>query len=202
MRKRALLVGLTGAMGSGKSEALKAFHRQGASTLCLDETAHRVLAKGRSGYRSVLRSFGPAILDRRGQIDRRALGKIIFKDPLLRRRLERLIHPAILSEMRRWMRSRRRGLAVVDAPLLFEKSLEGEFDLTMVIAAKKRLCMERLLRRDNLPLRELRRRLAAQMPPAQKAARADVVVVNEGNLKHLAKKIREYCRAFQLMHGG
>ncbi len=199
---RSLCVALTGTMGCGKSEALKVFRRLGAAALCLDETAHRVLSKGGSAYQPVLRSFGPAILDRRGQIDRRTLGRIVFAKPALRRRLERLTHPAILSEMRSWMRSRGRGLAVIDVPLLFEKGLEKEFDLTMVVAAKKTLCFKRLLRRDGLKLRELRRRCAAQMPLPEKMSRADVVVRNEGSLKDLAKKIQEYGRAFQLIHGG
>lgn len=194
-------MGLTGGLGSGKSEALQAFRRLGAGTLCLDEAAHRVLARGGPAYGPVLRAFGPAILDRRGRIDRRALGRLVFSDERLRRRLERLTHPPILAEMRRRMRANR-GLLVVDAPLLFEKSLEGEFDLTVVVAAGRSLRLRRLLRRDAQPLAQLRRRLAAQLPLARKAARADVVVSNEGSLADLSRKIGEYCRAFQLMQGG
>ncbi|MDD5629274.1 MAG: dephospho-CoA kinase, partial [Elusimicrobia bacterium] len=189
---KTLAVGLTGGMGSGKSEALRALRRLGARTLCLDEVAHRVLAKGGAAYGPVLRSFGPAVLGRDGEIDRGALGRAVFAAPRLRRRLERLTHPAILREMRRRIRKsrRHRGLLVVDAPLLFEAGLEKEFDLTAVVTASRARRIRRLRRRDDLPLRELRRRMAAQLPLAEKARRADVVIGNDGTRGELRRKLR------------
>jgi dephospho-CoA kinase len=197
-------VGLTGGIGTGKSEALRAFRRLGAATLCLDEVAHQVLAKGGPAYGPVRRTFGRGVLGRGtgGEIDRRALGRIVFAAPRLRRRLERLTHPAILARMRRRVRAQRRGLLVVDAPLLFESGLEKEFDLTAVVTAGLRRRAQRLRRRDGLPRRELLRRLAAQLPPARQARRADVVIGNDGTLGELRRKVREYHRAFELIYGG
>jgi dephospho-CoA kinase len=197
-----LVVGLTGGIGSGKSEALRTFRRLGAATLCLDEVAHLILAKGGPAYGPVRQAFGRDVLDRNGEIDRRALGRVVFAAPRLRRRLERLTHPAILARMRRRLRAQREGLLVVDAPLLFEGGLEKEFDLTAVVTASRSTRSERLSRRDGLPLRELRRRMAAQLPLAQKARRADVVISNDGTLGELRRKVREYHRAFQLIYGG
>ena len=200
--KNALVVGLTGGIGSGKSEALRAFHRLGAATLCLDEVAHQVLAKGGPAYGPVRRAFGRDVLGHGGDIDRRALGRVVFAQPLLRRRLERLIHPVILARMRRRVRAQRRGLLVVDAPLLFEADLQNEFDLTVVVLASRCRRIQRLHRRDGLPLGELRRRLAAQLPLAEKARRADLVISNDGTLGELRRKVREYHRAFELIYGG
>jgi len=201
-RRAPLLVGLTGGIGSGKTEVRKAFARLGAKTLCLDEAAHRALAKGGAAYRPVVGAFGCGILDRRGEIDRRALGRIVFADARLRRRLERLTHPAVLAEMRRRVRAQRRGLLVVDAPLLFEAGLEREFDLTVVVTAGRERRLRRLRRRAGASPGELRRRLAAQMPLTRKAARADVVIPNDGTRSDLRRKVSEYHQAFQLMHGG
>jgi len=214
-------VGLTGGLGTGKSEALRAFRRLGAATLCLDEVAHQVLAKGGPAYGPVRRAFGRGLLGRGacgvgssagagrtdfltagGEIDRRALGRIVFAQPRLRRRLERLTHPAILARMRRRVRAQRRGLLVVDAPLLFEGGLGKEFDLTAVVTASRLRRLQRLRRRDGLPLAELRRRLAAQLPLAEKARRADLVISNDGTLGDLRRKVREYHRAFELIYGG
>jgi dephospho-CoA kinase len=202
LKKRALVVGLTGGIGTGKSEALRAFRRLGAATLCLDEVAHQVLAKGGPAYRPVLKAFGLDVLGPRGEIDRRALGRAVFAAPRLRRRLERLTHPAILARMRRRVRAHRRGLLVVDTPLLFEGGLQKEFDLTAVVTASRLMRSKWLRRRDGLPLRELRRRMAAQLPLAQKTRRADVVISNDGGLGELGRKVREYHRAFELIYGG
>lgn len=194
-------MGLTGGIGSGKSEALRAFRRLGARTLCLDEVAHRVLARGGQAYGPVRRAFGPGILGPGGEIDRRALGRAVFSDARLRRRLERLTHPAILREMRRRLRGGR-GVLVVDAPLLFEAGLQGEFDLTAVVSAQTVRRLERLRRRDSLPVSESRRRMAAQMPPARKARLADVVIPNDGSLGELRRRVRGYHKALELIHGG
>ncbi|MCX5795667.1 MAG: dephospho-CoA kinase [Elusimicrobia bacterium] len=199
---RVLVVGLTGGIGSGKSEALRALRGLGAATLCLDEVAHRVLSKGGPAYGPVRRAFGAAVLGPDGEIDRRALGRAVFADARRRRRLERLTHPVILREMRRTVRARRRGLLVVDAPLLFEAGLEREFDLTVVVAAGWRARLRRLRRRDGLPVSELRRRMTAQLPLAEKARRADVVIGNDGTRGQLRRTVREYHRAFELIYGG
>jgi dephospho-CoA kinase len=197
-----LVVGLSGGIGTGKSEALRAFRGLGAATLCLDEVAHSVLAKGGPAYAAVRRAFGRDVLGADGEIDRRALGRAVFAAPRLRWRLERLTHPAILARMRRRVRAHKRGLLVVDAPLLFEGGLEKEFDLTAVVTASRLNRGRRLSRRDGLPRRELRRRMAAQLPLAQKARRADVVISNDGSLGELRRKVREYHKAFELIYGG
>ncbi|MFA6002632.1 MAG: dephospho-CoA kinase [Elusimicrobiota bacterium] len=202
MKRRALTVGLTGGIGSGKSEALRAFARLGADTLSLDEVAHQVLRKGAAGYRPVVRVFGRDILDARGEIDRRILGRIVFGAPRARRRLERLTQPAIARELRRRLRAHRRGLLVVEAPLLFETGWEKDFDLTVVVAAGCGKRLRRLARRDRLPAAQLRRRMAAQLPAAEKAARADVVLSNDGTRRGLRDKVREYHKAFELIYGG
>ncbi len=200
MRKGTLAVGLTGGIGSGKSEALRAFRRLGARTLCLDEAAHRVLARGGPAYGPVRRAF-PGAVDVRGEIDRRALGRAVFADLRLRRRLERLTHPAILREMRRFLRGGR-GVLVVDVPLLFEAGLQKEFDLTAVVTAGRARRLARLRRRDGLPVSESRRRMAAQLPLARKARLADVVIPNDGSLGELRRRVRGYHKALELIHGG
>jgi len=200
-RRDRLVLGLTGGIGSGKSEALRAFRRLGAGTLCLDMLAHQALRRGGEAYRSVLRAF-PGVRGRDGELDRRALGQAVFADPRLRRRLERLTHPAISARMRRRLRAHRRGLLVVDAPLLFEAGLQREFDLTAVVTAGLRTRLARLRRRDGFSGAELRRRAAAQLPLAAKARRADVVIVNDGSRAGLRRRVREYHRALELMYGG
>lgn len=199
---RPFVVGLTGAIGSGKSEALRAFARLGAATLCLDEVARGVLRRGAPGFKSICQAFGRDILSQDGEIDRQALGRVVFRDPRARRRLERLTHPLILRQMRRRIRAHLGGLLVVDAPLLFEAGIQGEFDAILLVAAPRRTCLKRIVLRDSTSLAAARLRMAAQMPLSEKARRSDVVIYNYGSRQALRQKIREYYRAFELMHGG
>jgi len=100
-RPRRLLVGLTGGIGTGKSSALAEFERLGAATVSLDQIAREQAKRGREGWKAIKRTFGSAVLDESGNIDRRKLGARVFRRPADRRRLERATHPLILREMKR-----------------------------------------------------------------------------------------------------
>lgn len=202
--RRGLLLGLTGGIGTGKSTALDEFSRLGARTLSLDRLARDLVRRGRSGFLKVVRAFGPEVVGEDGELDRRELGRRVFSNPAERRRLERLLHPMILREMSRWMEEgkKSRRLSVVDAPLLFEGKLERRFDGTLLIAADKKVRLERVCRRDGLTPAQARRRLEAQMPQMAKARLADVVVANNGSEKKFKSALRAYYRAFELIQGG
>lgn len=196
MRSR-LTVGLTGGIGSGKSLALAELGRLGARTIDLDEIAQRQARPGGAAYRALTRGFGRSILGADGRIDRAKLASLVFKRPILRRRLEAITHPLILREMRRRMRAAR-GVVVVDIPLLFEGRHAGEFDVTMTVTAPRVTRLRRLAARG-LSRSEALRRMAAQLPDAAKAARADVVAPNGGPKNEFLRRVRDYHKAFTLM---
>ncbi len=199
-KKRTFVVGLTGGFGSGKSSALREFSAAGADTMSLDAIAHKLSRKGGPCHRGVVRAFGRGVLAKNGELDRKALGDVVFRDARKRRRLERATHPAILREMRRRIRASRKRLVVADVPLLFERKLEDEFDATIVVSASRRRQIDRVRRRDGLKPAAIRRRLAAQMPLSRKKILADVVILNEGSLKQLRSRVNEYTRAFGLIN--
>ena len=201
MKPRPLLIGLTGGIAAGKSAALAAFRDAGAKTLCLDEVAHRITAKGTPAYKAILKTFGRDILASNGDLDRAALGRLVFSDTRARRRLEGLTHPRILKYFRRRVASARRGVLIVDAPLLFEQGREREFDATLVVTASPKRRAARA-RRRGMAAADFRRRAAAQLPGAVKAARADVVIRNDGSLQDLRRTVKQYQQAFELMSGG
>lgn len=192
MTMKALTVGLTGGIGSGKSLALSVFARLGADVASSDEIARRQAAPGGPAHRRIARLFGTA--------DRAKVATIVFRDPAARRRLERATHPLILSEIRR--RARNAGsLFVADVPLLFEKRLAGAFDATVAIAAPASLRLRRVVRRGT-PAAEARRRMAAQLSEAARAARADVVIPNGGSKKDFAQRVARYHEALMLLSRG
>ncbi|MBI4375557.1 MAG: dephospho-CoA kinase [Elusimicrobia bacterium] len=196
--KRSLRIGLTGGIGTGKSTALRRLSALGCRTISLDEIARRQARPGGSAYGKLVRSFGRGILGRGKAIDRARLGRLVFRNERALRRLERLTHPAILAEMRRRLRETS-GVVVADVPLLFEKRLQGEFDATVMIAARPSSQSRRIMARDGLGKAEARRRMSAQRPVSEKAELADVVIWNEGGLKDFESRIDQYYRAFRLM---
>lgn len=200
--KRTLRVGLTGGIGTGKTEALRAFERAGAVTVSLDGIAHELSRRGRPVRRAILREFGRAVLGPDGEIDRGALAERVFSRPRLRRRLEAAAHPHILREMRRRLKRARRPVAVVDAPLLFEAGIQDEFDVNVVVSAPRRAQVSRVMRRDGLSRRRAELRLKAQLPVARKERLADIVIRNEGSRAELRSKVAEYQNAFDLIARG
>lgn len=190
---------LTGGIGAGKSEALKAFRRAGAATLSLDAVAHALCRPGRPAYRRIVSLFGPRCVGPGGRLDRKALGRVVFADPLKRRRLESVTHPLIIREMRRWMRGTSARVKIVDVPLLFEKKMSKEFDAAICVTASLALRRRRVRRRDGLNPEEFARRAVVQMDQGRRAALADIVIANDGLKENLRRKAREYYKAFELI---
>ncbi|MBI5596427.1 MAG: dephospho-CoA kinase [Elusimicrobia bacterium] len=201
MRRR-LLVGLTGAIGAGKSEALRAFAAAGAETHSADALSHELSRRGGPVYRAVVAAMGRGVLKPDGGLDRRRIAEAVFRDPAALRRLERASHPGILKELSRRMAEGRRPVAVIDVPLLFEKRMEKEFDLTVCVTAPAGLRAARVLRRDGGSRAAARRRARAQWPEARKAGMADVVIPNGGPRAALRRAVAEYQQAFELLASG
>ncbi|MBI2385852.1 MAG: dephospho-CoA kinase [Elusimicrobia bacterium] len=201
MKPKRFVVGLTGGIGTGKSSALKAFERLGAATVCLDQIAKEQAKPGREGYRAIVKAFGPCILNDDKSINRALLGRVIFSDKRAKAGLERATHPSILKEMRRLI-GKLEGLVVVDAPLLFEKNLQKDFDATMLISCKPQKQLQRIIKRDGLSSKEARLRIKAQSPLDQKRKLADVTIRNDKNIEDLNTEINSYHEGLTLLLGG
>jgi dephospho-CoA kinase len=180
---RPVAVAITGGIGAGKTEALAAFARHGAATISSDDIVHRLLREDDEVRQALLERFGERILDDAGQIDRRAIGEIVFDDREALEWLERLLHPRVVGEYLEW----RAGLAelpdppavcATEVPLLYEVGGESRFDVVVVITAP------RDLRRDRARV-EPSEREARLIPDQEKAARADFVYVNDGTREEL-----------------
>ena len=168
------------------------FWRQwGAEVLDADHVAHALIAPGGECAEAVAREFGARVRAATGGIDRTALGAVVFADPAARKRLNRLLHPAVIRRMRAWAdgirRAGQRGVAVV--PLLFEAGMEKEWDAVVCVAADEKTMLERLAARGLSPA-EAKARIASQWPVREKRTRADRVIENNGSLAELEKACR------------
>ena len=182
---------MTGGIACGKSTVADCWRRWGAETLDADDVAHALIAPGGAAVAAVLDAFGPAVRAADGGIDRERLGRMAFADPAARRRLEALLHPAVIRRMRAWAegvrREGRRGVAVV--PLLFEAGMEKDWDAVVCVASDEQTMLERLAARGLSPA-EAKARIASQWPVREKTARADRVIENNGSLAELEKTSR------------
>jgi dephospho-CoA kinase len=177
------VIGLTGGIGSGKSTLAAALRALGAPVVDADAVARQVVAPGTPALAEIAAAFGAGVLRPDGALDRARLGAIVFRDPEVRRRLEAITHPAVraatASELAR-LAAEGHPLALYDVPLLYEVGLDGTVDAVIVVWVPRAVQLARLRERDGLGVEEAEARLAAQMPLDEKAARADVVVDNDG----------------------
>ncbi len=183
------VIGLTGNIATGKSVVRKMLEHLGAYTIDADALAHRAMAKGAPGYQPVVDTFGKWILGPDGEIDRRRLAQIVFRDPEALRRLEAIIHPLVAQGVDWLIRRAKRTVVVIEAIKLLESDLREACDSIWVVRATPEKQLERLMRKRGLSRAEAQRRIAAQPPQEAKLAAADVVIDNNGSFEETWKQV-------------
>lgn len=193
-----MIIGLTGGMGSGKSSALRIFREIGCRTISADNIAHAILKKNNKVIKTVIKTFGEGIIGKNGTIDRKKLGRIVFEDNYGRKKLELIIHPAIIDGLKRELakRKNRKNILVVEAPLLFEKKLAYLFDGTVVVYVPEKTAIRRLMERDKLSLKETVKRIKMQLPLSEKKKIADYVINNNKTIGNLKRQVRSLYKVF------
>lgn len=178
--KGKLVIGLTGGIASGKSAVLAEFRRQGAKVMDCDKITRETVRKGTPALAKVVKMFGRRVLKRDGSLNRSALSRIVFSDSRKRKALEAIIHPQVKMEVFKRLKKIRRGVVVVDVPLLFEAKWQDDFDKTIVVWAPEKTQAARLMRRNGFSRAQALKRIRAQMPLAQKRRMADFIINNSG----------------------
>lgn len=184
-----LRVGLTGGLASGKSTVAARLAELGIPVLDADRVVHDLYRPGGEGARAVAEEFGPGVLGADGSVDRAKLAARAFPDPSAVARLNARVHPLVIAAQARWFEElERRGepLGVVEATLLVESGGRGRYDLLVAVSAPEEVRLERAHARSPGATREeLRARVRAQLPEADRNAACDVVIRNEGSREEL-----------------
>lgn len=192
---RLLKIALTGGIGTGKSYARKRFAERGLQTIDADELARELPKRHSEALEAIVRRFGPAVLNRNGTLNRRALGAIVFHDPSARHELEAILHPAVYRAIHAWFEHLellgRHRMALADIPLLFETDRAAGFDKVIVTWCTRDQQRARVMARDGLTAEEADLRIDAQMPAADKAARADYLIDTSGSFEDTDDRIDE-----------
>jgi dephospho-CoA kinase len=185
-------VALTGGIATGKSHVRERFEALGVPTIDSDTLAREAVAPGTPGHAAVVREFGPDVLDCSGAIDRKKLGAVVFADLDRRRALEAITHPAVRDATEKWFAALPRDVpfAIADIPLLYETGRDRDFDAVIVTACDPEEQVRRVIRRDGLSEAEARQRVAAQLPIAEKMARADCVIDTGGSFDDTERQVR------------
>ncbi len=182
------IIGLTGNIACGKSLVLSILHELGADTLDADTLAHQAIRRAGPAYEAVIRRFGEAIRRPDGEIDRTALGKVVFADQGALGELEGIIHPHVRPEIRRRI-AEARGTLVVDAIKLLESGIAELCHEVWVVTCRKEQQVTRLISRNGYTEEDALRRVEAQRPAEEKIAAADIVINNEGTVEQTRTQV-------------
>lgn len=173
------IIGLTGGIACGKSTVADYLQKQGLFVIDADAISHEVTAPGGEALSPIAEAFGSSVFTQEGQLNRRALGELVFSDVGLRRLLEGIIHPLVQRRTVQAIREAGRqgeSIVVLNVPLLFETGMDALCDECWVVSLDRETQVKRLMARDALTASEAEKRIESQMSQDDKLRRANVVI--------------------------
>lgn len=188
-----LRLGLTGGIASGKSAVAALLRELGFPVLDADSTSHRLMEPGQTAHDEIVQAFGADITEASGRIDRAKLAAIVFADPAKLKRLNAILHPrveqVIFRQFEEWQKSGVRDAAFVEAALLVEAGMDKKLDGLVVAWCEPAQQVERL-RARGMSESEARRRIAAQLPLAEKLKHATETINCSGTLEETRTQVQ------------
>ena len=205
-----MIIGLTGGIGTGKSTVSNIFRQKGIPVVDTDVIAREVIDYPEV-VNEIIRNFGTEILEEETQqeqgqnkfkkkkISRNKLGQIVFKDEKKVSILNSIMHPLILKKMKEETESLKKDnkIVVVDVPLLFEISLEKEFDIVLLVYANRKTQIKRIIKRDNRTEKEAVNIINSQIDIEKKKEKSDYIISNNRNLKRLRRKVEKFLESLK-----
>lgn len=188
------VIGLTGSIGTGKSEAARQLEALGASIISADEVGHEAYTPNTEAWEQVIAAFGDDILQDDGDIDRRKLGAIVFSDPSQLEKLNQIMHPRMarmVADKIGVLRDQGVNVVVVEAALLFEAGWDTLVEEVWVTDSPEHIVIGRLKERNGLSEEEAKKRINSQMGRAERIERSDFVINNSGDMADLGNAIKE-----------
>lgn len=187
-----MIIGLTGGIASGKSTVSRYLIEQGLAVLDADKLVHVLQAPGGRLYEALVAHFGAGILDQAGHLDRPKLAELIFSSPEQMAASSHLQDGIIREALRQELDSllTKEAVVVLDIPLLFEKGYEAWCDQVWLVAVDEETQLNRLMARNGYPVEDAKKRMASQMPLAEKRQKAHAIIDNNGSLEETYKQVQ------------
>ncbi len=193
-QSKKIILGLTGSFGTGKTTVAKILAGYGAKIIDADQITHSLLNTRNRISDKVIKTFGQDILDKKGGIDRRKLGCLVFNDKRRLKKLNSIMHPEIVRKIKQKTKASKAKMVILDAPLLIEAGLRSMADKIIVVKANKRKQLERITKKHHLSKKDALARIKMQMPLQDKVSMADFVIDNNSTLKQTNKQITKLRR--------
>tara|TARA_B100001245_G_scaffold221728_1_gene193310 strand:+ start:27 stop:623 length:597 start_codon:yes stop_codon:yes gene_type:complete len=189
-----IVIGLTGSIGTGKSEAARQLEALGASIISADQVGHEAYTPNTEAWEQVVAAFGDDILQDDGEIDRRKLGAVVFSDPGQLEKLNQIMHPRMarmVADKIEELRDQGAEVVVVEAALLFEAGWDSLVEEVWVTDSTEQVVIERLKQRNGMSEEEARKRISSQMGRTERLERSDYVIENSGDMATLGSTIKK-----------
>ncbi|MFH0798793.1 MAG: dephospho-CoA kinase [Pseudomonadota bacterium] len=193
MKRKTMVFGLTGNIGTGKSTVAWMFGELGVPALDADELAHEALSPRSAAWKAVYERYGRSVFLSDDVVDRQKLAEIVFKNQAERKFLESVIHPHVKDQIGHRVAEfarEEKPFVIVEVPLLYEAGWEGEFDSVIVVRCDQEREIERCREKFGFSREETLLRLAAQYPLSRKVAAADAVIDNDGALEETRVQVQ------------
>ncbi len=189
------VIGLTGGIATGKSTVAVILENAGAVIIDADRIARETVKKGLPAYREIVAHFGESVLLPDGEINRSALGDIIFNAPRKKQLLNKIVHPHVRKETHRQLQhiehTEPNAIVILDIPLLFEAEMDKDLSEVIVVYVPEQIQIKRLMKRDHLTRADARARIRSQLPVEEKKRRATIVIDNSGTREDTRKRTLE-----------
>ncbi len=183
------VIGLTGNIGSGKSTVLAMLDQLGARIVDADDLVHQVMDRGSPVWQAIVDTFGEAVLDEEGRIDRKKLGSVVFDDPQALKRLEAIVHPAVDQSFLELVRNAEEPIMAVEAVKLIESGVHHVLSSLWLVTCPQEERLRRLVEGRGADPEDVQERLKAQMPEEEQARWADLVIDNGGTLEQTWEQV-------------
>jgi dephospho-CoA kinase len=195
-----LTVGITGGIGAGKTTVCKIFEELGAKVIYADELAKEIMENDESLKKKIKKIFGEKSYIG-GKLNRKFIADIIFSSDEKRKLLESIVHPAvikrILSDLKKIADEGKYNFVIVEAALIFESGFDKELDYVLVVDADDEIKIKRIMERDKCSKEEVLKRMRAQLDSKIKKELADMVIINDGDIDELRKKVSFFYSLFE-----
>lgn len=190
------IVGVTGGIGSGKSAICNAFVKFGIDIVDADIVAREVVVPGSDGLLEITENFGPQVIDSNGQLDRKKLRGIIFEDDSKRQLLESILHPRIRRRVESQLAAATSDYCLLCVPLMIERGNSYHVDRLLVVDCPEDTQISRVMARDNLTREQVLAIMATQATRQQRLEKADDVIMNDGSIEELEKRVASLHRDY------
>ncbi len=186
---RALCIGLTGGIGSGKSTATDLFVSLGVPCIDADDVSRQVVERGSDAIQEISSTFGQDVLDKQGNLDRKKMRQIVFDDSKAREKLESIVHPRVYARINDFIKSVSYPYCIISSPLLIEKRNNYTHDRVLVIDVPESLQLTRASERDSQGEEEIAKIIQSQVPRTERLEAADDIISNDGDMENLRAQV-------------